>query len=317
MYARPDLMAGKKILYVHGFASSGQNGMVKTMRLLLPEATVIAPDLPVEPQEAMILLKDLCAREKPDLIVGASLGGLYTEQLHGYDRILVNPTFSPADTILKNNGLGRQEYHSPREDGQTSFLVNKALLEHYREVTAEAFKEIEADRVYGLFGKDDPIIHCFDDFAAHYPQAIYFDGEHYLNDHAFLHGVFPVIQWIDDKQEGRQRRSILVDIDTVNDSNNSHRCIAKLNEWYDIYFLASVNPNNPEDYADAVRRASSELGVRSWNRVLPGNHYEMMLGDYLVSRRESDFMGTFVEFGSEQFKTWDDVLTFFERLGGQ
>ena len=30
-----------------------------------------------------------------------------------------------------------------------------------------------------------------------------------------------------------------------------------------------------------------------------------------------DFMGTVIEFGSEQFHIWEDVLTFFERLGGQ
>ena len=59
-YARPDLMSGKKILYVHGFASGGQNGTVRTMRLLLPEAEIIAPDLPVRPQEALAMLKDIC-----------------------------------------------------------------------------------------------------------------------------------------------------------------------------------------------------------------------------------------------------------------
>ena len=40
----PDIMKGKKILYVHGFASSGQSGTVTLLRTLLPSATVIAPD---------------------------------------------------------------------------------------------------------------------------------------------------------------------------------------------------------------------------------------------------------------------------------
>ena len=75
-YARPDLMSGKKILYVHGFASGGQNGTVRTMRLLLPEAEIIAPDLPVRPQEALAMLKDICASSKPDLILGTSMGGM-------------------------------------------------------------------------------------------------------------------------------------------------------------------------------------------------------------------------------------------------
>ena len=101
-------MAGKKILYVHGFASGGQNGTVKTMGVLLPKTEIIAPDLPVEPEEAMTLLRSICDSEKPDLIIGTSMGGMYTEQLRGFDRILVNPAFHLADTLLKNNGLGRQ-----------------------------------------------------------------------------------------------------------------------------------------------------------------------------------------------------------------
>ena len=105
-YARPGLFAGKKILYVHGFASSGASGTVGRIRLLLPQATVIAPDLPVDPFAAIDLLKELCAAEQPDLIIGTSMGGMYTEQLAGFDRICVNPALHLADTILKNNGLG-------------------------------------------------------------------------------------------------------------------------------------------------------------------------------------------------------------------
>ena len=83
-YARPALFAGKKIMYVHGFASSGASGTVGRIRLLLPQATVIAPDLPVDPFAAINLLKDLCAKEQPDLIIGTSMGGMYTEQLAGF-----------------------------------------------------------------------------------------------------------------------------------------------------------------------------------------------------------------------------------------
>lgn len=104
-YARPGLMAGKKILYVHGFASSGQNGSVRTLRLLMPRAQVLAPDLPVEPFDAMELLRNMVVSEKPDLIVGSSMGAMYAEMLYGVDRILVNPAFQLADTLLKTMGL--------------------------------------------------------------------------------------------------------------------------------------------------------------------------------------------------------------------
>ena len=198
-YARPGMFAGKKILYVHGFASSGASGTVGRIRLLLPQATVIAPDLPVDPFAAIALLKDLCAKEQPDLIIGTSMGGMYTEQLAGFDRICVNPALHLADTILKNNGLGKQEFHSQRQDGQTSFMVTKALVEDYRTVSDARFSVVEPEHVWGLFGTKDTMVNCFDEFAEHYPQALHFDGEHQLNDHTFLWALLPVIQWIDDK----------------------------------------------------------------------------------------------------------------------
>ena len=64
----PTIMSGKKLLYVHGFGSSGSSGTVARIRELLPSATVIAPDLPLHPAEAMDLLNNVCQTEKPDLI---------------------------------------------------------------------------------------------------------------------------------------------------------------------------------------------------------------------------------------------------------
>ena len=83
----PEIMKGKKILYVHGFSSSGQSGTVVKIREMLPGATVVAPDLPLHPAEAMDLLHHTCETENPDLIIGTSMGGMYAEMLYGYDRI--------------------------------------------------------------------------------------------------------------------------------------------------------------------------------------------------------------------------------------
>ena len=49
----PTLMEGKKILYVHGFASSGASGTAKSLRQLMPAATVISPDLPLSAKAAI------------------------------------------------------------------------------------------------------------------------------------------------------------------------------------------------------------------------------------------------------------------------
>ena len=42
-----------KLIYFHGFGSSGASGTVETLRNLLPQATIIAPDIPVDPVDAL------------------------------------------------------------------------------------------------------------------------------------------------------------------------------------------------------------------------------------------------------------------------
>ena len=354
-YARPDLMVGKKILYVHGFASSGQNGTVKAMGVLLPGAEIIAPDLPVEPAEAMSLLREICDTQHPDLIIGASMGGMYAEQLRGFDRILVNPAFHLADTILKNNGIGRQEFHNPRRDGQTSFLVNKGLVEAFREVSLHCFEGMaddasdpdnfgvmddERERVYGMFGVNDTLVTgTFDLFSSYYPNAIRFDGAHYLDDSVFLHSVLPVIERIDDRQEKRVKPVMLIALtDTIMDVKNGEahgipledmqpcgsvvKAFAALTRHYKPYVLISNSYNEPERLPALSRWVERKLGVPAWDRVIVSNRKDMLLGDYLIDRYPErlctdDFMGTVLHFGEEPFKTWEEVLTYFSRLGGQ
>ena len=325
-YARPGLMAGKTILYVHGFASSGQTGSVHTLRLLLPDAAVIAPDLPVEPEEAMVLLRSVVASEKPDLVIGTSMGGMYSEMLYGIDRIIVNPAFQLADTLLKNNGLGRRDFHNKRADGETSFLVTKTLLEHFREVSSHCFARAseDADKVYGLFGTRDNLVHTFDLFREHYPQAIHFDGEHHLNDSVIVHSLFPVIQRIDDRQNGVSRPVLFISLSDrlVNHSSGMRGAVETLCQKYEVHIVASVDYNCPGKCAEVFRWCEDNLGVPVWDRVEICNHKNLILADYLIDAEPEtaggqDFMGTLVHFGSDAFKTWEDVLTFFSRLGGQ
>lgn len=354
-YARPDIMAGKTILYLHGFASSGQNGTVRAMTTLLPETRIIAPDIPVEPQEALTFLNDLCAKENPDLIIGASMGGMYAELLRGFDRILFNPAFFLADTLQKNNGLGRQEFHNPRRDGQTSFLVTKGLLESFREVSSHCFENMpdnasdpssfgemtdERDHVYGMFGTHDNFVTgTFDVFRKYYVNAIHFEGEHYMDDSVLLHSVLPVIERIDDKQEKRSKpvmfialTNVLLDlrngvsrgksIDEMEPYGSAVKAFAALTRNYSPYVLITNDFNEPERIPALTRWVEKRLGVPAWNRVVICNRKDMLLGDYLIDRyperlNSDDFMGTVLHFGEEPFKTWEEVLTYFSRLGGQ
>lgn len=199
----------KKILFAHGFASSGASGTVMTLRQMLyhsaasdtgDEVRVIAPDLPVMPLEAMEMLRQLAADEQPDLILGTSMGAFYAEQLRGFRRILVNPSFQMA-RLLTFGGMGRQEFRNKRADGAHDFKVDKEMIAQFRTLEKESFKGIDAEekgRVWGLFGDKDKKVNHQKDFIKHYGREhfIVFDGEHFLNDKVLSRSVLPVVRQV-------------------------------------------------------------------------------------------------------------------------
>ena len=321
----PDLMKGKKILYVHGFGSSGQSGTVTRIREVLPSAEVIAPDLPIRPQEAMDLLLKVCEAERPDLIIGTSMGGMYAEMLYGYDRILVNPALEMGDTMKEHGMIGQQHFSNPRQDGIQDFIVTKALVKEYKDMTEHCFEGINDEErrqhVWGLFGDEDTTVNTFDLFHQHYPRAIRFHGEHRMNDQSFMHAVMPVVRWIDDQQEGRERPIIYVDVETLADSyrkpkSSSQKTIRTLLENYQLYFVAPA-PMEASYYAEMNAWLYEYVNVPAFGHTIFTNQKELLYGDYLIDMEEVEGMATLIHFGSDTFKTWDDIAGYFSRLGGQ
>ena len=320
----PELFNGKKVMYVHGFGSSGQSGTVTRIREVLPQATVIAPDLPVQPQEAMALLKETCDKEKPDLIIGTSMGGMYAEMLYGYDRILVNPALQMGDTMKEHGMIGAQHFSNPRQDGVQDFMVTKALVKEYKDMTEQCFASVtpeEQRRVWGLFGDEDTIVDTYDLFREHYPRAVRFHGEHRMNDNSFMHSVVPVIRWIDDRQEGRERPIIYIGIETLMDqwhkpNSSSQKTIRTLLETYQLFFVAS-SPAEAQYYADVNSWLYEYVNVPAWGHTVFTNQKALLYGDYLIDREPTEGMATLVQFGSDTFKTWDDIADYFSHLGGQ
>lgn len=322
----PDLLQGKKLMYVHGFGSSAQSGTVGRLREMLPSATIIVEDLPLHPQEAMNLLHALTESEKPDLILGTSMGGMYTEMLHGFDRILVNPAFEMGETMKEHGMIGAQAYQNPRKDGVQEFLVNKALVKEYAAVTQSCFTEVnpeEQKRVYGLFGDEDDTVHTYDLFAGHYPQAIRFHGGHRMNDRSFMHAVLPVIRWVDDRQENRKRPIVYLHINCLRGNfdkpeGSSQKAFGLLLEHYEVYFVAPSLSTNPAGMEEMMAWIFRYFDAPTWNHVIFTNQKHLLIGDYIIDRNpEESFVNTLIEFGSDEFKTWDAVIDYFTLLGGQ
>ena len=321
----PELFKGKKIMYVHGFASSGQSGTVTRIREVFPNATVIAPDLPVRPQEAMDLLRQTCEREQPDLVIGTSMGGMYAEMLYGFDRVLVNPALQMGDTMKDHGMIGAQHFQNPRQDGVLDFIVTKALVKEYKEMTEQCFEGVndeERGRVWGLFGDEDTTVNTYDLFRSQYPTAIRFHGEHRMNDKSFMHSVVPVIRWVDDRQEGRERPIIYIGMETLSNAGGDPRSSAQktvraLIERYQVFFVAAAHPDAVY-YAEVCDWLYEYVNVPAWGHTVFTVRRDLLYGDYFIGMEDEwSGMTTHLQFGSDTFKTWDDIATYFERLGGQ
>ncbi len=321
----PDLFDGKKIMYVHGFGSSGQSGTVSRIRTVFPKATVIAPDLPVHPEEAMALLRQVCEQEQPHLIIGTSMGGMYTEQLYGYDRIVVNPAFQMADTMKAHGMIGAQHFQNPRQDGVQDFIVTKALVKAYKETTEQCFLGAddpeEQQRVFGLFGDEDTTVNTADLFFEHYHNGCRFHGEHRMNDHSFMNAVVPVMRWIDDRQQKRERPIIYICMNALMDqwgkpASSAQKTIRQLLEHYQLFFVAPAEAD-AQAYATTLSWLYDYITVPAYGHTIFCNQKQLLYGDYLIDNEKTEGMATLLQFGTDTFKTWEDISAYFSRLGGQ
>ena len=186
-----------KLLYIHGFASSGSSGTVMALRRHMPAWKVVAPDLPVDPFEALELLHRLIEEEKPDIIVGTSMGGMYAQQMWGTPRIVVNPSFEMSRSLLFGK-MGRNKYMSKRKDGATEFKIDKQIVERFKLMEKNQFDGVTDEEkllVMGLFGDKDPVVHFQPLMAKLYgaERCRWVNGEHRLNDEIVRKALLPLI----------------------------------------------------------------------------------------------------------------------------
>ena len=249
------------------------------------------------------------------------MGGMYAEQLRGYDRICVNPALEMGDTMRSHGMTGTQQFQNPRLDGVQEFYVDKAIVKEYKDQSEHRFEELDDEdrqRVYGLFGDEDTTVDTYDMFREHYPQALHFHGEHRMNDKSFMHSVVPVIRWIDDRQAKRERPIIYIGMETMLDGyqkpvSSVQKAVRLLIEHYQVYFVAST-----DDHESAAPWLEEHINVPAWHHAVYTHRRDLLYGDYLISKeKEGDTMATLLEYGSDTFKTWEDIIEYFSRLGGQ
>ena len=114
---------------------------------------------------------------------------------------------------------------------------------------------------------------------------------------------------------------IYIDISTLRDQygkpmSSAQKTVRTLLETYQLYFVATAPPE-PEYYSEISQWLFEYITVPAWGHTIFTCQKELLYGDYLIDTTKTEAMGTLIQFGTDTFKTWDDIATFFERLGGQ
>ena len=188
-----------KIIYFHGFGSSHASGTVEILRRELAEDEIVAPDIPIDPVEALPYLKELCETEQPDLVIGTSMGGMYAQQMRDFKRILVNPAFTMS-TMSKVLKTGEHRFYSGRYDGAKTFKITKDIIQHHNQMERQQFKGITEEQkatCWCLVGlHDTSVTNAEAVFKKNYlaDHVIRFDGEHQLNDKVIKKVLLPLIE---------------------------------------------------------------------------------------------------------------------------
>ena len=181
--AENEVLLLKKILFLHGFFASGQCVPAVALREAFEgRAEVLTPDLPIHPNMALELIRNICDREHPDLLVGNSCGSFYAQMLApivGIPALLGNPHFQM--TAFLGERIGTHEYKSPRKDGNQHFVIDEPLIQEFAELEATQFhycNPLFKDKVWGLFGEQDTLAHFEPLFLEHYNLSFHFPGAH-------------------------------------------------------------------------------------------------------------------------------------------
>ena len=96
----------QKILYIHGFASTGQTSKVDHLKAMTG-VEVIAPNLSHDPIKDITMLQSIVRTENITTVVGSSLGGFYAlflAQRFDLGLVLINPALRPYDTLFNRIG---------------------------------------------------------------------------------------------------------------------------------------------------------------------------------------------------------------------
>ena len=149
------------MMYVHGFMSGANGAKQKQLQKMFEgRYEVIAPELDGDPDKSLAILNEVIREEKPEVIIGTSLGGWMTVMCDSGDAklIVVNPCTFPTDELDQFKNI-HQKYFCKRLDGAKTYILTQETLNLYKKYDFEKTVSEKADRIWALCSSADELLH--------------------------------------------------------------------------------------------------------------------------------------------------------------
>ena len=148
------------MMYIHGFRSGANGSKREQLQQQYGDRyRVIAPEVGADPERSLAKLNEIIAREKPEIIVGTSLGGWMTLMCQSGDArlVVVNPCTDPRHTLAQ--WVGQElPYFCERLDGVQTYTLTPEVLDKYAGYdTLKSIRE-KSGRLYALCSSADELI---------------------------------------------------------------------------------------------------------------------------------------------------------------
>lgn len=150
------------IIYLHGFGSSGNSEKVNALKSKFGEDQIFAPDLPIDPDEVINLIRKKVLdwykiRNSDDklVFVGTSLGAFYASFFgHTFDSpaVIVNPSVRPSESLTDK--LGKNVNYVTKEE----FWVTLAHLDKLKFMREYLTNNYNGVLIHLFVAKDDEVI---------------------------------------------------------------------------------------------------------------------------------------------------------------
>lgn len=148
------------MMYVHGFMSGANGAKQKQLQDHFEgRYRVIAPELDADPDKSLAILNEIIERERPEIIIGTSLGGWMTLMCDSNDAklVIVNPSTEPQITLAR--WLEEpQEYFCKRLDGVQTYTLTQEVLGKYMKFDTLGEVKKKLNRLYSLCSTQDELI---------------------------------------------------------------------------------------------------------------------------------------------------------------